>query len=290
MYQIENECLRLEVRAQGAELQALSRRAGGESLLWDGGPAWQWRAPVCFPWCGRIRDQYYEEDGVRYPGLIHGFLRDMPHEVKAQAPEEITLHAAANAETLALFPWQFAADTTHRLEENRVVTEVTITNTDTRPFPMQLGFHTALRCPFAGGGAEDYQFRFQRAEEALEAVCDGGFRTGALRPVFTGQSVVPVRREMFDHDSILLTGLTSQWVQLEERETGRYLRMDIEGYPDVLLWSPPGIPGFLCIEPWHGSPAMVTGAHTLWDRPDAITLAPGERFTARQVLTVGWEQ
>lgn len=288
MYRIQNEILTLEVDPVGAELHALHSAGGPEwGHLWDGGPAWPRRAPVCFPWCGRIRDGYYEEAGARYDVGIHGLLRDMPHTLLEQGEGTLTLRAESDDAALKQYPWRFRADTTHALEGKTVVTTVTVTNLDTRPMPAQFGFHTALRCPFTpGGSAEDYIVRFEREEEPVENLMTAGFVTGETRPVFTGQSVVPLQTHMFDNDSICMSGLKSRWVQLEERATGRALRLGIEGYPYVVLWSPVGIPGFFCIEPWGGMPSRASGERTLWARPGTTTVHPGETLTSVQALTV----
>ncbi|MFR9189138.1 MAG: hypothetical protein ACLVL7_01950 [Anaerotruncus massiliensis (ex Togo et al. 2019)] len=84
-----------------------------------------------------------------------------------------------------------------------------------------------------------------------------------------------------------MKGLRSSWVQLEEAETGRYLRISCEGYPYTLLWSKPGIPGFLCIEPWHGLPGRADLGHAFSERPCLTTLAPGESWSCTHILTAG---
>ncbi|HIY21439.1 MAG TPA: aldose 1-epimerase family protein, partial [Candidatus Flavonifractor merdigallinarum] len=72
--------------------------------------------------------------------------------------------------------------------------------------------------------------------------------------------------------------------QVEEKGTGRYLRVDTKGFPFVLLWSKPGIPDFVCIEPWMGYPGP---GHDLMGRPGAMELAPGASFSRTQRITVG---
>ena len=57
----------------------------------------------------------------------------------------------------------------------------------------------------------------------------------------------------------------------------------MEGYPYVLLWSQPGLPGFLCIEPWSG---YIGPGRDLIDRPGTLLLVPGQTFSRTQRLTV----
>ena len=66
--------------------------------------------------------------------------------------------------------------------------------------------------------------------------------------------------------------------------TKNNLRIDTAGFPYVLLWSADGAPDFLCIEPWMG---FYGESHDPFQRPAAVSLAPGQALTAVQRLTVG---
>ena len=145
------------------------------------------------------------------------------------------------------WPWPFSFETSHTLEGRTLRTACTAVNLSSRAMPVQLGFHPGLRCPFSSEyGIQDYCIRFEKPE------ISGGTDTLDLTPA------------LFDHDSICFTNLRSDWLQLEERKTGRYLRVYTQGFPYVLLWSRPGIPGWVCIEPWTG----YTGpGHMLSERP-----------------------
>ena len=139
-HQIENGSLTLEADTHGAELCSLRKAGGPGELLWSADPAvWGRHAPLCFPWCGRMRDNYFEEGGRRYEAGSHGFARDMEHMLSASGPDFLTFRLGWNGETLALWPWKFSLETTHRLEGDSVVTVCRVQNEDSRPMPFQLG-------------------------------------------------------------------------------------------------------------------------------------------------------
>ena len=65
-----------------------------------------------------------------------------------------------------------------------------------------------------------------------------------------------------------------------EKDTGRAVRCNIEGYPYVLIWSKPEKPyRFVCIEPWHSLPGEENGPLPWEDRPCAAALHPGETWS-----------
>ncbi|MEG0825440.1 MAG: aldose 1-epimerase family protein, partial [Oscillospiraceae bacterium] len=227
--------------------------------------AWGRRAPVCVPWCGRMDGGYFETAGRQFQAGIHGFTRDLEHTLVEQGRDFLRFHLEVPADETR-WPWAFTLDTEHRLEGNELITTMTLQNLSQGQMPTQMGYHTALRCPFEPGKVPtDYVFRFEQREAP------------------DGTDLFPVTDDMFDDDSMCFEGLKSRWIQIEDKKTGQYLRVSTENYPYVLLWSQPKIPGFVCIEPWTGYPGP---GHDLAQRPGTKLLAPGETMTIIQHITV----
>ena len=73
-----------------------------------------------------------------------------------------------------------------------------------------------------------------------------------------------------------MVGLSSKYLSLTEKGTGRSVRCKIEKFPYVLIWSMPGEPKFVCIEPWESLPSQEGGSIDWNEKPAAAILAPGE--------------
>ena len=72
MLTIQNEYLRLTVDPHGAQMMELAT-AKGTQLLWNGDEKyWADRAPVLFPFVGRLTGGQYRLHGKVYPMSIHG--------------------------------------------------------------------------------------------------------------------------------------------------------------------------------------------------------------------------
>lgn len=278
-HHLTHGALTLCVSEVGAEVRSLTDH--GLEYLWSGDPAvWGRRAPLCFPWCGRLKDGFFLWEGRRFENGPHGFARDLPHALIRQTQTELAFRLESSPDTLARYPWPFQLNTVHRLEAGGLTTTCTVTNTGGSPMPVQLGFHFAFALPETGTA----RICFQGPEEPEEILTPNGLAAGR-RPRFTGQSAVELDAHLFDHDSICLRGLRSRALRLE-RPDGAGLEVGIEGFPCVLLWSKPGKPRFVCIEPWHGLPDAHDGDHDLMHRPLVQILAPGERFTAAHRITL----
>lgn len=261
-YTIQTGNLCLTADTEGAELHGLS--ANGLPLLWEGRPeVWGRHAPVCFPWCGMM-DGWFEDEGREYreANERHGFVRAMEHTLIHQERDALTFRLDWPGND-TLWPWAFRFETVHQLEENRFVTTCTAENRSQRDMPIQFGFHPALRCPFLPDTRlEDYQVRFANG------------------------TLITLHRALFDMDSICFPQM-GDWARLEHGPSGQYLQIDTAGYDYVLLWSTPGIPGFVCIEPWQGYPGP---GHELMARPSTRLLAPGQSRSWKQVITVQLDQ
>ncbi|HLX91776.1 MAG TPA: hypothetical protein VKR32_08845, partial [Puia sp.] len=61
MYELENEHIKVEVAAKGAELQSVYHKIFGLEYLWRGDPSfWSKKSPILFPIVGTLKnDQFF---------------------------------------------------------------------------------------------------------------------------------------------------------------------------------------------------------------------------------------
>ncbi len=60
-----------------------------------------------------------------------------------------------------------------------------------------------------------------------------------------------------------MAGLRTKTVGIYEKDTGRHIVCNVEGYPYSLIWSAPAKPvRFVCIEPWQSLPGAETTRRT----------------------------
>lgn len=259
LYELKGEVLSVAVNSLGAELWRLEKNDEPERpLLWSGDPAvWPGRAPLLFPWCGAMEDGWFQVNEKRYAApRKHGFARDMEHTLQARTKHSLTFRLDW-LEDRERFPWSCSLTSRFSLEGQRLTVDCTTINNSRTSMPVQMGFHPAFRCPYTPGKIrEDYIIRFEKPE----AGCPDG--------------IFALEYNSFSHDCVYFPKLRSDWIQLEEKDTGSSLRVDTTNWPYAVLWSMPGVPGFVCIEPWSGSEG---GGHDLAQRPGAIQLEPGER-------------
>ena len=276
------------VRTRGGELVSLRDRDGTE-YIWDGNPVfWSGQNPILFPIVGALKNGKVDAGGTVCEMSRHGFARTQEFTLVEQGNDFIVLELRESGETLARYPFPFSLRVRHHLLSKGFSTAFTVENTGGSPLPFCAGAHTAFRCPlFEGERFEDYQLVFSQAEDASSLLLtpEGLIRCGALEPVLS-HGVLSLDYGTFQRmDTVIFQQLQSASVSLLHKETGRGIQTDFSQFPVAAFWTKPGAP-FLCLEPWHGCPALDDETGRFQDKPFALTLAPGEQKSLAYTVTL----
>lgn len=278
---IQNEFLTLTVDTIGAEMVSVKNKKG-EEMLWCGDPAaWGGHAPILFPWAGNYPDGFTYQ-GKTYPGSRHGFVRRMEHTLVKADGDTAVFELRSSAETKEKYPFDFVLTTTYELVGWQVRLSVTAKNESGEKMPFGIGFHPGFAVPFDDQhDTEDYEFRFDKLENPIFVdAMPRGLLNGKCKLLGTGMDKIQLTDQLFAHDSLNLTGLNSKTIGIYEKDTGRHISCEIEGFPYVLLWSAlTEKVRFVCIEPWRTMPGMEGNIRDLSEHPAAAVLAPGESDT-----------
>ena len=280
---IHNEFLTLTVDTHGAEAVSL-KNAAGEELLWQADPAvWKRHAPILFPWTGKLPGGTFEVDGKTYKGGQHGFARDMEHTLLKAEGDTIQLELRSDDAIKAeRFPFDFVLTSTFRLDGKTVHHTLTVRNPGTEELRFGIGYHPAFALPFDDRHTtEDYEIRFDGLESPLcVSAIPNGLLNGQSYYLARNTETIPLTDDLFDSDSHCMVNLKTAHVSVVEKDTGRSVICNVEGYPYVLIWSAAKKPlHFICIEPWHSLPGEENGPLEWEQRPCAASLKKGESWS-----------
>ncbi len=281
---LENECLRVTVTTRGAQVKSVVRKCDGVEHIWCGDPeVWEHHAPILFPCTGRLKDSKLEAKGqVAENCLVHGFDRTMEHSVVSCGEKSVVMELTENAQTLTLWPYRFRLVSTITLDGDTVHHTLTVENRDEEEMPFGIGFHPAFAIPFdKDHKTSDYVIGFDNVESpiCLDLTCDG---LVGDRFYYLGKNIrqVQVSRELFEHGSHFMTGLSSRTIGLYEKDTGRGVVCSIRNFPFVVIWSKNGMePRFVCLEPWNSTPSPFYGTSKWEEKPAAAVLNPGQDWS-----------
>ncbi|MDD5954154.1 MAG: aldose 1-epimerase family protein [Firmicutes bacterium] len=280
-YTIENEYLKVTVTTRGAQVKSVIRKCDQVEHMWRADPTvWAYHAPILFPHTGKLVDGKLEAKGGIYESGQHGFARNLEHTFLEKTDDTIVLELSSSDETLTRFPYEFRLVSTFFLERDTLHHTLTVENLDEEKLPFGIGFHPGFAIPFdSSHTAADYELRFDEMESPL---CLNCLPTGLVQQnhYLLGSNItsIPIDARLFANDSHCMVNLRSKTLGIYEKGTGRGVRCDIAEFPYTLIWSKPGEPQFVCIEPWHSLPSPEGGSTKWEEKPAAAILAPGEAW------------
>lgn len=270
-----DDILTATVSADGAELQSLKDRDGGE-WLWQAGPEWPRRAPLLFPIVGRLPGDVLRHAGREHRMTQHGFARDRRFEWVRREGSGAELRLRDDQSTREAYPFAFILEVTWQIKEGALSCRVVVSNPGPDPLPFSLGAHPAFAWPLPGAQrSEGHSIHFPDYwEPALQARRLTGGLLDAVETVPLADGVLPLHPDLFEADAIVLPDFPGRQLRFSGPERAA-LDMAWEGYGDLGLWSKPGGAPFLCLEPWRG-----TAAPRGWDgdfttKPGITVLEPG---------------
>lgn len=281
-YTLENAYLKVTVTTDGAQVKSVIRKSDGVEHMWCADPAvWGSSAPVMFPNTGRLKDGILEVKGKQYTGRIHGFARICQHSLVYHNKQTLVLQLTENEQTLNSWPFRFRLLSAFTLEDDTLHHTLTVENRDEESFTFGIGFHPGFAIPFdSGHQATDYELRFSSMESPLcMGFSDRGLSNGTCYYLGKNIQSIAIDDQLFANDSHCMLNISSKTLGLYEKDSGRAVVCKIENFPYVLIWSKPGMPRFVCIEPWHSLPSAEDGSYAWEEKPAAAKLAPGETWT-----------
>ncbi len=250
LHELTNGSLTIKADTFGAELHSI--QLNGLEYLWQCGDAWKRYAPILFPFVCSPEGRKYNADGKEYTMKAnHGFARDLEFELEAKDENSIAFVLKSNPETLAQYPYEFRFVVKYTISGNSVTVSHTVHNTGNKTMYFYIGGHPAFNCPLeAGETFTDYYVEYEKNEHLTRTI-DGK----AVTLVENG-NIVPVTRELFDYNAIILDTPNSDKISLKSHQSLHSITVEFPEAKAIAVWSPMqnNDASFVCLEPWTSVP------------------------------------
>ncbi len=262
----------------GGEL--ISYMDGGRTeYLWNGDETyWSGRSPHLFPVIGTLKGGKTRVKGKDYSMLKHGFARNSEFDIFEAGEHHVTFVLRDNAETRKMYPFRFSFYVTHTLEQGGFTTSYKIINEDEEEMYFNIGGHVGVKCPVQKPEAfEDYEIVFDRplTTGAYFPPCDDPIVPEWYSGLLDGEDTLPLSYDLFGKGPLIIDHIASYSLKFKNKGNGRGIHFQYDGFPVLALWTF-GLKKapYLCLEPWHGMPAMEQDGIALPDKPYIISLLP----------------
>lgn len=255
---LENSSARLSVSTAGAELQSFILKETGFEYIWQADPQyWQRRAPILFPFVGKLKNGQYEYDGSVYSMSGHGFARDKEFTLVSQTDDTLTYQLKYDEETLQVYPFKFRLTVTYKLTHATVEIGWKVENLDKNgEMFFSIGAHPAFNCPIGSDRFDDHEIEFDQTEQSpLKSwqLNSAGLFDGSSTPIsLVYGKVLRLNHDLFMDDALVFKNLYSESVKLKNPFNHHFVKVDFKGFPYLGIWTKPHRAPFICIEPWYG--------------------------------------
>ena len=286
---LENSRLRLTVDSLGAQMMSLQNLDGRE-YLWQGDPRyWCERAPVLFPFVGRLTGNSYRYGGQVYSMGIHGFAAHQDFSCLCPGPNGLVLELTDNREAREQYPFAFCLKIIYELIKDRVQVTYQVENTGTGMLPFGIGGHPGFRVPLEEGEQfDDYILEFTGGcQPDRVGFTPQVFLSGQDQPYSLNEGkYLPLRHDLFDEDAVILKNMSRE-ITLRSRVSPHGVQVSYPDMPYLGLWHVPNTDApYLCIEPWSSLPARQNVVEDFACKSDLIQLGPGKTYINTWSITI----
>ena len=277
---IENNNLRVAIKAQGAELDSIFHKGHQLEYLWQGDAAfWGKKSPVLFPIVGTLKDNSFSHKGQKYSLPRHGFARDKAFIVEYHAADRATFLLVSDDESLKNYPFLFEFRLHYTLKDNVLSVIYSVKNTGDDDMYFSVGGHPAFRLPLVSETIyTDYFIELNALETSGRyPLSKDGLLELAPNPFLDNTRTLPLNPALFYEDAVVLKHLKTTEMAILSDKTPHGLRMIFEGFPYFGIWTAKNAP-FVCLEPWCGIADSVNTTQELTEKEGINRLESGDIF------------
>ncbi|MCM8535626.1 MAG: aldose 1-epimerase family protein [Lentisphaeraceae bacterium] len=285
---IESKSLLAEFSTKGAELISLQDQQGGQ-YIWQGeSDHWPGRAPLMFPICGFLKDNYFYHEKHQYYMQVHGFAANSEFSVNSQSLNSISFELTHSTKSLQHYPFKFQFTVTYTLTGNGLIIDFKVTNLDSKRLYFSHGWHPGFALNWAPNDSiENYYLAFPK-DESLNRVpvtVDGLLETTNSELPIAENKTYSLSNQSFEERAIVLKDYPHKSISLRHIHSPKSLDLSFEGFPHLTLWGQTGA-NFLCMEPWNGLGDYVDHNNNFKDKAGVIKLDKETTHNSQITLTV----
>lgn len=274
IHYIENDYLKIGVKEDGSELASIVLKENNTEYLWQGDSRyWSGQSPILFPIVGRLIDDCYFLDGVKYEMPKHGFARKMKWNFLSADGSSMSFSLTDTEETLRMYPYKFEVIVTFTLEGASLKVTHSIENKNSTVMYASLGAHPAFNC--AIGDRLVFSENETLETEKIDLV--NSLRLPDTLPVLNNERTIIITDDIFNEDALILSGVKSDTLTLESNNHSRKVVFHLGNAPYLGIWAKPGAP-YVCIEPWCGVNDSTEKKNDFSEKDGINRIEAGEKF------------
>ena len=257
MVTIKNNELEVKIALEGAEPRNIVYK--GKEYLYQGDKTWKRRAPILFPWAGRLRNLEYIYDGKTYHMGQHGFARDMTFIVTEKEEDRVKMMIESNPSTLLIYPRSFRFYIEYKVEENSLKVTMTVENLEEKEMIYGIGMHPGFIIE-----DQDAIIHIDSKEKDDVILNADGKRLKEEKV----KETLPLS---FFSDNITLIVPNAKKGSVKGKD--RTVELELGSFSNLVIWRS-GKDPFICLEAWDNLPSKDGEEEDFNKRSNTVRQAP----------------
>lgn len=280
MLVLENQFVKAEFLAMGAELKSFKLKKSDREIMWDANPEyWAKTSPILFPIIGRLKDDAYIYAGKSYSLEKHGFARNKEFQLVKSTAEEILFRLKADAKTLQQYPFDFELLVVYKLQGEKLTCLYEVINNGPQTMFFSLGGHPAFAIGNESTSYSTYKLIFNEDTELKRfKVTEEGFIDMNFNYFSLVNSAISLTHELFYQDALVFRDYKSNQLKIQSDKANEGLIFELNDFPYLGIWAAKDA-NFVCIEPWCGLADAEDHNQILENKTGIVSLSPEEKFS-----------
>lgn len=280
MLVLENQFVKAEFLAMGAELKSFKLKKSDREIMWDANPEyWAKTSPILFPIIGRLKDDAYIYAGKSYSLEKHGFARNKEFQLVKSTAEEIQFRLKADAKTLQQYPFDFELLVVYKLQGEKLTCLYEVINNGHQTMFFSLGGHPAFAIGNESTSYSTYKLIFNKDTELKRfAVTEEGFIEMNSNYFSLVNSAISLTHELFYQDALVFKEYKSNQLRIQSDKVNEGLIFEFNDFPYLGIWAAKDA-NFVCLEPWCGLADVEDHNQILENKTGIVSLSPAVKFS-----------
>lgn len=269
---IKNEHITASINSFGAELMSLTKN--NKNYIWTiNEQYWNKTSPILFPIVGRLKNDSYLLNNLKYSMSRHGFARNFDFKVISKTEDSVCFSLQENPESLQQYPFQFELQICYTLIESEICISYLIKNNSETQMPFSIGAHPAFAI---SSYLENYNLQFDNDTFLLNHKLENDQFSGKTETINLENKILNLNYSLFESDALVFKEFKSKHITILEKNKP-YLKINLGDFPNLGIWTKNKAP-FLCIEPWFGYADNANTTANIFDKAGIKKLETNKTF------------
>lgn len=274
MIELKNNKIFLKINELGAELTSLSFL--NKEILWQKNEKWQSQSPILFPIVGKLKNDFYIYENIKYDMPRHGFARKSIFSIKKQKSNLVNFSLKNFNINKNSYPFNFSFNVIYKIKNSSLKVVFKVKNIDKKTLFCNFGFHpgfnlTNINCLLG----KDLFINF-KPKKLMQFEFDPIYVKKKKLVQLKRIKLEEIIKSLVETDTLCYSKLRK--IEISNDKNSLTFKTNMK---NMALWGSKVSPELFCVEGWEGLPDFKEFNNLINNKPQIIALKPNRIITKK---------